>query len=430
MAETTIEQLQYEHVETLQQRYEQVVTATGYDALLISSGAAPLRYGDDHTYVFEGYGPFVHWTGLPGLEHSWLLIRPGHKPALWVYTPVDFWHATATLPDAPWTKLLSVQGMNTRTVPDLGNCGRVAVLGDPACILGVSADHNPEAVLQAVDATRAQKTPYELHCLDVANQRAARGHTAAASAFLSGASEFEISLAYQQATGQREAKAPYHSIIGLNEHAGILHYQYYATERPSPPRSLLIDAGYRYRGYGSDITRTVAAPGQNLFQALIVGLDAIQRRLGAAVAPGVDFITLHDTAHMALATLLRSIGLVARLDEEAMVTQGITRAFFPHGLGHMLGVQVHDVGGKPRPAPEHAPALRLTRPLKEGMVITIEPGLYFIPSLLQPLCAGDLRQHLNMTMLQELMPCGGIRIEDNVVVTASGGDNLTRKYLP
>ncbi len=398
--------------------------------MLISSGAAPLRYGDDHTYVFQGYGPFVHWTGLPALEHSWLLVRPGHKPTLWVYTPVDFWHATATLPQAPWTTLLNVEGMIARTVPDLRNCGRVAVVGDPACIVGVAADHNPHVLLQGVETTRVLKTPYELHCLDVASARASQGHTAAAQTFLSGGSEFDISLAYQQATAQRAAEAPYHSIIGLNEHAGILHYQYYATERPRQPRSLLIDAGYRYRGYGSDITRTVAAPGQGLFQALLAGLDAIQRRVCAAVAPGVDFIALHDTTHLALATLLRSIGLVKGLDEESMVAQGITRAFFPHGLGHMLGVQVHDAGGKPQHAPEHAPFLRLTRPLEEGMVITIEPGLYFIPSLIEPLSAGDLGQYLNRDMLSKLMPCGGIRIEDNVVVTASGSKNLTRQYLP
>ncbi|OEY66406.1 Xaa-Pro dipeptidase [Marinobacter sp. X15-166B] len=429
MAEISIERLQVEHVATLQQRYEQAVTQAGYDALLISSGAAPLRYGDDHSYVFQGYGPFVHWTGLPELEHSWLLIRPGHRPVLWVYTPEDFWHATPALPQAPWTDLLDVQGMRSRSVPDLSDCGRVAVLGDPACLVGVAADPNPAALLGGVEAARVHKTPYELHCLEVASARAARGHQAAAHTFLAGGSEFDISLAYQQATAQRAAEAPYHSIIGLNEHAGILHYQYYASERPPEGRSLLIDAGYRYRGYGSDITRTYAAPGQDLFQALIDGLEAIQRRVCAAVAPGVDFVALHDTTHRALATLLRALGLVTGLTEEAIVTRGITRVFFPHGLGHLLGVQVHDVAGKPRKAPDHAPFLRLTRPLETGMVVTIEPGVYFIPSLLEPLLAGALGKHINRPMLDELRPCGGIRIEDNLVVTAAGSDNLTRRYL-
>lgn len=114
-----------------------------------------------------------------------------------------------------------------------------------------------------------------------------------------------------------------------------------------------------------------------------------------------------------------------------MVEQGITRAFFPpHGIGHFLGIQVHDVAGKPAPSPpEDAPFLRLTRTLEAGMVVTIEPGgLYFIPSLLEPLLNGPEAQYLNRALIDELKSCGGIRIEDNVVVTAAGGArNLTRE---
>ena len=110
-----------------------------------------------------------------------------------------------------------------------------------------------------------------------------------------------------------------------------------------------------------------------------------------------------------------------------MVAEGVTRAFFPHGIGHFLGVQVHDVAGKPVPSPADAPFLRLMRTLEPGMVVTIEPGLYFIPSLLEPLLSGPLERHINRPLLDELQGCGGIRIEDNVVVTDSGCRNLTRE---
>ena len=111
------------------------------------------------------------------------------------------------------------------------------------------------------------------------------------------------------------------------------------------------------------------------------------------------------------------------------VAEGVTRAFCPHGLGHSLGLQVHDVAGlrhpdgSPAPAPEHHPALRLTRTLRPGMVVTIEPGLYFIDMLLAPL--RNTKLPINWALVDQLSPCGGIRIEDNVVVTESGFSNVT-----
>lgn len=421
--------LQCAHLGELQARYERALGEQGYDALLISSGAAPWRFGDDQDYVFQGYGPFVHWTGLVGAAHGWLLIRPGAKPLLQLHTPVDFWHATADLPQDRWVSMVELTGSADTAPPPTAGVGRLAVMGDPALLAEVPGEHNPPALVAAMDATRVHKTAYEVACLEEASARAAQGHRAARQAFLAGASEFEISLAYQQTTAQRESEAPYHSIIGLNEHAAILHYQFYDRLAPTSPRSLLIDAGYRYRGYGSDITRTWAGPGQGVFQALLVALEALQKRLAQAVAPGVDFVELHRKAHLGLAALLESAGLVRGLDGETMVAEGITRAFFPHGLGHLLGVQVHDVGGRPTPPPLDAPFLRMTRTLEAGMVVTVEPGLYFIPSLLEPLLSGPLASCLNRGLLAELMPCGGIRIEDNVLVTGDGGRNLTRERL-
>ena len=114
---------------------------------------------------------------------------------------------------------------------------------------------------------------------------------------------------------------------------------------------------------------------------------------------------------------------------EQAVAEGVTRAFCPHGLGHSLGLQVHDVAGlrhpdgAPAPAPEQHPALRLSLTLRPGMVVTIEPGLYFIAMLLDPLRNTSLP--INWRLVDQLSSCGGIRIEDNVVVTESGFVNLT-----
>lgn len=418
--------LQLDHLKGLQTRYELALADHGFDSLLIASGAAPYRYGDDQAWHFQGYGPFLHWTGLSGREHCWLWIRPEHKPVLWVYRPVDFWHASQPLPEEPWQQCVEVRYSQSPEAPLLDAPGSLAVIGDPALLDGVAGAHNPEGLLAALDETRVRKTAYEIECLARANTLALAGHRAARDAFVDGESEFGISLAYQQATWQREADAPYHSIIGLNEHAGTLHYQYYDTQPPGHPRSLLIDAGVRFRGYCSDITRTTAGPGESHFAALIKGLDSLQTRLCDMVAPGVEYVDIHRKAHQGIAALLSATGLVTGLQDEDMVEQGITRAFFPHGIGHFLGVQVHDVAGKPTPPPGDAPFLRLNRTLEPGMVVTIEPGFYFIPSLLEPLLTGSMGRHLNQELLHRLSRCGGIRIEDNVVVTETGNRNLTR----
>ncbi|MBK1887925.1 Xaa-Pro dipeptidase [Marinobacter sp. DY40_1A1] len=427
MPDTDLLSLQIDHVGILQSRYEQVLEDHGYDGLLISSGAAPMCYGDDQSWHFQGYGPFLHWTGLAGFEHAWLLIRKGKKPQLSLHQPVDFWHASLEVPQEPWLEKFDLRFSESPSAPELEGISQLAVIGDPALLAGLPGDENPGALCNALDETRVHKTAYEIACLAQANKLAIAGHHAARDAFLAGASEFEINLAYQRATQQREVDAPYNSIIGVNGHAGILHYQYYDTAAPAKSRSLLIDAGVRYRGYCSDITRTTAGVGEGRFAALVHGLEQLQFRLCKMVAPGVDYLDIHRKTHFGIAALLSAAGLVEGLSDEEQVSEGITRAFFPHGIGHFLGVQVHDVAGKPVAPPDDAPFLRLTRTLEAGMVVTIEPGLYFIPSLLEPILSGPLGHHINRSLLDELQGCGGIRIEDNVVVTESGYRNLTRE---
>jgi pyridoxine 5'-phosphate synthase PdxJ len=163
----------------------------------------------------------------------------------------------------------------------------------------------------------------------------------------------------------------------------------------------------------------------------VASMDALQQRICDEVKPGVDFVVLHAFTHRQLANVLREHQLVTCTADEAVST-GITRGFLPHGLGHLLGLQVHDAGGrqadttgKKREPPAQDPFLRLTRTLQPGVVVTIEPGLYFIPSLLRPLLTKH-EARLNRAAIERLVPFGGIRIEDNVEVTADGHRNLTR----
>ena len=152
----------------------------------------------------------------------------------------------------------------------------------------------------------------------------------------------------------------------------------------------------------------------------------------ARIRPGTGYTDLHLQTHAMLAELLRDVGL-AKGDVDSLVGTGVTSAFFPHGLGHLLGLQVHDVGGHMQdetgatldPPGDHR-FLRLTRPLEEGMTLTIEPGLYAIDLLLDSLRGTPGEAHVCWDNVDWLRPFGGIRVEDNIAVTSDGCENLTR----
>ena len=154
-------------------------------------------------------------------------------------------------------------------------------------------------------------------------------------------------------------------------------------------------------------------------------------RLCAAVRVGSPYEDLHDESHRQAAEILRDAGIVRGALDEA-VARGVTRAFYPHGLGHSLGLQTHDVGCALRQARSGNAFLRNTSDIAVGQVFTIEPGLYFIDDLLAPLRAGPEAALVDWKTVDALSPLGGVRIEDDLLVT--GGEpvvrNLTREHLP
>ena len=310
--------------------------------------------------------------------------------------------------------------------------GRVAFIGPRE---GVETDdpdtlNNPE-LLTRLHYDRAVKTPYELECMRRANRLGATGHQAALAAFRRSASEYEAQMSYLAACVQREEEMPYNNIVAYNENAAVLHYQHLERRAPTSLRSLLIDAGAQYRGYAADITRTHAAtPGR--FADLIDATNAAQLRLCDEIVAGRDYRDVHLSAHRVLGDVLHATG-ITKVDGADALERRLTGIFFPHGIGHLLGLQVHDVGGvmgddtgAERRRPEGHPYLRLTRMLEPGVVVTVEPGIYFIDSLLAVAHADERRELVDWTVVDELRPCGGIRIEDNVAATAGAPENMTR----
>ncbi len=279
---------------------------------------------------------------------------------------------------------------------------------------------------------RAVKTTYEIECMALATVAGVRAHRAAEKAFRAGASEYEIHLDYCRAAGAREEELPYNNIIAFGRHAAVLHYQVLDRERPADVRSFLIDAGAQHAGYACDITRTYAAePGE--FLDLIRSIDSTQQKLVDRVRPGVDYREIHLEAHRSIAGVLVTHGIVSGSPESA-VESGLTSVFFPHGIGHLLGLMVHDAAGfaagpkgGTREKPAGHPYLRLTRDLEAGFVVTIEPGIYFIDSLLEQARADKRGRAIDWKRVEALRPWGGIRIEDNVVAQAGNPRNLTRE---
>jgi Xaa-Pro dipeptidase len=290
---------------------------------------------------------------------------------------------------------------------------------------------NPDRVMHYLHYQRAYKTNYELICMREANRIAVLGHHAAKLAFEQQLSEFDINLAYLSAVRQGDNQVPYHNIIALNEHASILHYTELATDVPPQFRSFLIDAGASFNGYAADITRTHSNQ-NNLFADLIQAMHKITLSIAQQLKPGLSYTQIHQNAYAQIATLLRDSGLI-NLNPEDLAAQGIVSTFFPHGIGHFLGLQVHDVAGQvsddrgtPCPAPKAHGFLRVTRTIEARQVFTIEPGLYFIDSLLADLQASEQSQYVNWDLVDHLRPFGGIRIEDNIIVHRDRNENMTR----
>ncbi|MDP8986034.1 MAG: Xaa-Pro dipeptidase [Pseudomonadota bacterium] len=415
-------------------RTDRVLADTGFEAVVIHAGTPPTQFLDDQDYPYKVNPHFKAWVPVLDNPGSLLVYRPGRAPQLLFYQPDDYWHKPASPPHDPWTEAIEVIAMPdpSRAQEAWSGLRRVAFIGSRDCFPEAAAEsvNHPE-LLRRLHYERAVKTPYELECLRRATALGVLGHRAALSAFRGGASEYEAHMSYLQACVQREEELPYNSIVAYNEHGAILHYQHLDRRAPTPLRSLLIDAGAQYRGYAADITRTYAAsPGR--FADLIEATDRAQLKLCAEIVAGRDYREVHLTAHRLLGDAMHEVGITNVPGEDAL-EQGVTSVFFPHGIGHLLGLQVHDVGGvmgdvsgAERERPAGHPYLRLTRILEPGVVVTVEPGIYFIDSLL---AAARNRAHhalIDWDVVEELRPYGGVRIEDNVVTTAAGPENMTR----
>ena len=436
------------HYETLSAFWESALEHTGYCAILLSAGQQRFFFHDDQGPAFRPNPLLVQWLAQEKIsENSWFVFSQGAKPTLLFHQPDDFWHAATVAPhqlkDHLTLKVFSdLPALHVALDNHLKQIREsqqeIAQISEDAPPAAAGCVINPANVIHALHFQRACKTEYELAIMRDASLRGAKGHKAAQRAFSEGASEFAIHLAFLEATGMNEWQLPYGNIIAQNQHASLLHYQYQDREVGEHLNSLLIDAGANVDGYASDITRTYIGPrcysqeAADLFSELLARMQTHQDALIDRVVPGANYVDLQAAMHQSLAAMLVDTGILKCGPEEAF-TKELTVPFCPHGLGHLLGIQVHDVGGQQldidghtQSPPEPYASLRLTRPLAQDMVITVEPGLYFIPMLLAKKQANGAP--IDWSLVDLLSPFGGIRIEDNVRILPAGAgvENLTR----
>ena len=378
-------------------RFQSILAVTGFDEIVIAAGDSKMQFADDMAYPFVANPYFREWIPLGKRHGSYLQISSDRdKPRLFLLSVEDIWHtAPQSLPAG------FEQGLEVIEYASLSELKKYlsprkdgsAFIGESNSLVVISESWNPKSIIAQIDYQRRGKTAYEQDCVRQANRLAVPAHRAAHEAFMAGASEVEIAAAYLRGCDCSENEMPYGIIAGVNEHAAVLHHHNLDKTRPTP-RSFLVDAGVAMNGYASDITRTYAYDSGSDFAALIEAVDVVQLQLVASGGIGVSPVDLHVQSHLKIAEILRQFDLLKISAEEAFAND-ITGTFYPHGLGHHLGCNVHDKGGNLAnaqgdllPAPEKYPKLRAAAPMVANQIHTVEPGLYFIPALLPLLREG------------------------------------------
>ena len=303
----------------------------------------------------------------------------------------------------------------------------LALLGTaPAGLAGDS--EAARALRYDLNAIRRRKDALELTRMRAAAAVTAEGYAAVRPVLRAGATEREVQLELELAFLRAGADTlGYDTIVAAGANAAVLHFA-------PGPRALadgevvLIDAGGEVRGYVSDVSRTY--PVGDGFDSVHAEWHAVVRAAQLEAIDlcrvGIEWLDVHRAAGIVLAEGLVELGLL-RGDPGGLVDSGAIRLFFPHGIGHLVGLGVRDAVGPLRGRERGRPGLtRIDLPLESGHVVTVEPGLYIVPGLLaDPARRAEYGDAVVWDRAESMIGFGGVRIEDNIHVTADGPENLT-----
>ncbi len=419
-------------------------------AVLVPAGLPVPVPGTDQYHDFHAHPEFTYLAGArtPGAclcfdpTGGWVLFAPvpSLEDRVWVGDGQDLESLAAAtgLPVRPIASLPAwLEQRRSETLAVLGNddiTHRPAAYGIhnwDALELDIDPGLSARLSEQVAESRRA-KDPSELALMRAAAAASRAGHLLALRTALPGMSERRLQVELEAEFFRHGAeRTAYGSIVGAGSNGAVLHFSPTARQL-SHGDLVLIDAGAEWQGYASDVTRTFPAGPRfegiqrDLYQLV---LD-VQQAAIAGIRPGVEYRDLHLAASAHIAAGLVDLGIL-RGNAADLVERDAHALFFPHGLGHMLGLATHDAGGclKGR-APSDRFGLKWLRadlPLQPGYVVTIEPGIYFIRALLtDPARREQYRDAVDWDRVDGMLDFGGIRIEDDVAVTESGADVLTR----
>lgn len=379
-------------------------------------GGKPIPRNFDVDYVFRQGSDFLYLTGVeePGCH----LLLDGRKEILFV-PRIDNHHRV-------WEGHVPSPEEARR----LYGVDRVMYADELPKALGRRKTASKALVRDALDELRACKTAGELALMRRASDVSGVAHRAVMAAARAGMKEYQLQAVFESECLKAGLKhLAYPSIVAAGVNGAVLHYRRNTAELKDG-ELLLIDAGAECRGYAADITRTFPVDGrftQRQRDVYSVVLETQKACIDKARV-GVVSADLHVFSMRKLAEGLKDLGLLHG-DVDGLVEGGAVRLFYPHGLTHMLGLDVHDVtGGKKRKMdnPTKVP-VRFVAKLEPGFVITMEPGLYFIEALIcDPALRKKHKGSVDFAKAETFLDFGGIRIEDDVVVSEDGPPmNLT-----
>ncbi|MCX6269957.1 MAG: aminopeptidase P family protein [Bacteroidetes bacterium] len=286
-------------------------------------------------------------------------------------------------------------------------------------------------LIRAVVRLKEIKDDYEIAEMEKATDIACLMHTTGMKMCLPGIKEQEIAGTMEGIALALAGPVSFPIILSMD--GQTLHNHYHGNILKEG-RMVVIDAGCEtLTGYSSDITRTVPVGGRfnsrqkEVYEAVLMANMEVIKKL----KPGIRYFDMHMLAARTLTTALKEIGLM-KGDVDEAVAAGAHTLFLPHGLGHMLGMDVHDMEGIgenyvgydetiQRASAFGTAYLRLARELKTGFTLTVEPGCYFIPALIDQFRSeGKFTDFINYDKVESYKDFGGIRIEDDVLITADG----------
>lgn len=267
----------------------------------------------------------------------------------------------------------------------------------------------------AIEYCRVEKSDYEIALIRKANVISTAAHVAVMKAAAKAKTEYELEAIFLKSCIERNAKnQAYHGIVAAGENGATLHYV--KNDAPiSNQNLLLLDAGCEVDCYASDITRTFPIKGS--FNEESLGIYKIvldmQHQCINALKAGVLWDSIHELAHKIAIEGLLKLGIL-KGDADAIFKARTSVAFFPHGLGHYLGMDTHDTGGNANYADKDSmfKYLRVRGTLPERSVITVEPGIYFCRFIIEPYLKDEKHsQFIDEKVLEKYWSVGGVRIE-------------------